>query len=71
MRKERKHFTAEEKVAILRRHLVDKVPKFILRAFRVARTSCPKSSASFIEFSETDDSGCIEHLKRSERYLFC
>src|SRR6266516_5950603 len=26
MRKERKHFTAEEKVAILRRHLLDKVP---------------------------------------------
>ena len=26
MRKERKHFTLEEKVAILRRHLVDKVP---------------------------------------------
>jgi transposase len=25
MRKERKHFTPEEKVAILRRHLVDKV----------------------------------------------
>ena len=26
MRKERKHFTPEEKVAILMRHLVDKVP---------------------------------------------
>ena len=26
MRKERKHFTPEEKVAVLRRHLVDKVP---------------------------------------------
>ena len=26
MRKERKHFTPEEKVAIMRRHLVDKVP---------------------------------------------
>src|ERR1700746_3922944 len=26
MRKERKHFTPEEKVAILRRHLVDRVP---------------------------------------------
>src|SRR5437016_13443050 len=26
MRKERKHFTPEEKVAILRRHLVNKVP---------------------------------------------
>ena len=26
MRKERKHFTPEKKVAILRRHLVDKVP---------------------------------------------
>jgi transposase len=26
LRKERKHFTPEEKVAILRRHLVDKVP---------------------------------------------
>jgi transposase len=26
MRKERKHYTAEEKVAILRRHLFDKVP---------------------------------------------
>src|SRR5207237_8891842 len=26
MRKERKHFTPEEKVAILRRHFVDKVP---------------------------------------------
>jgi len=26
MREERKHFTPEEKVAILRRHLVDKVP---------------------------------------------
>jgi transposase len=26
MRKERKHYTAEEKVAALRRHLLDKVP---------------------------------------------
>src|SRR6202007_394446 len=26
MRKERKHYTAEEKVAILRRHLLDRVP---------------------------------------------
>ena len=26
MSKERKHYTAEEKVAILRRHLLDKVP---------------------------------------------
>ena len=26
MRKKRKHFTPEEKVAILKRHLVDKVP---------------------------------------------
>ena len=26
MRKERKHYTAEEKVVILRRHLLDKVP---------------------------------------------
>ena len=26
MRKERQHYTAEEKVAILRRHLLDKVP---------------------------------------------
>src|SRR5438270_6764646 len=26
MRKERKHYNAEEKVAILRRHLLDKVP---------------------------------------------
>jgi transposase-like protein len=26
MRKERKHYTPEEKVAIMRRHLLDKVP---------------------------------------------
>jgi hypothetical protein len=26
MRKERKHYIAEEKVAILRRHLLDQVP---------------------------------------------
>src|SRR6267378_3527996 len=26
MRKERKHYTAQEKVAILKRHLLDKVP---------------------------------------------
>ena len=26
MRKDRKHYTAQEKVAILRRHLLDKVP---------------------------------------------
>jgi transposase-like protein len=26
MRKKRKHYTAEEKVAVLRRHLLDKVP---------------------------------------------
>jgi transposase len=26
MRKERKHYSAEEKVAVLRRHLLDKVP---------------------------------------------
>ena len=30
MRKERKHYTGEEKVAILRRHLLDKVPVFDL-----------------------------------------
>ena len=30
MRKERKHYTAEEKVAILRRHLLDKVAVFDL-----------------------------------------
>jgi hypothetical protein len=28
MRKERKHYTVEEKVAVLRRHLLDKVPVF-------------------------------------------
>lgn len=26
MRKERKHYTAEQKVVVLRRHLLDKVP---------------------------------------------
>jgi len=26
MKKERKHYTPEEKVAVLRRHLLDKVP---------------------------------------------
>lgn len=26
MRKERKHYTPEEKVSVLRRHLIDKVP---------------------------------------------
>ena len=26
MKRERKHYTSEEKVAILRRHLLDKVP---------------------------------------------
>jgi len=26
MRKERKHYTAEEKVTILRKHLLDKIP---------------------------------------------
>src|ERR1700674_3241660 len=31
MRKERKHYTAEEKVAILRRHLLEKVPVSDLR----------------------------------------
>ena len=31
MRKERKHFSPEEKVAILKRHLVDKVPVSELR----------------------------------------
>jgi transposase len=31
MRKERKHYTAEEKVAILRRHLLDKVPAVFYR----------------------------------------
>jgi len=31
MKKERKHYTAEEKVAILRRHLLDKVPVSDLR----------------------------------------
>ena len=30
MRKERKHYTSEEKVAILRRHLLEKVPVFDL-----------------------------------------
>jgi hypothetical protein len=34
MRKGRKHYTGEEKVAILRRHLLDKVPVSDLRAFR-------------------------------------
>ena len=31
MKKERKHYTAEEKVAVLRRHLLDKVPVSDLR----------------------------------------
>ena len=31
MRKERKYYTAEEKVAVLRRHLLDKVPVSDLR----------------------------------------
>jgi transposase-like protein len=31
MKKERKHYTGEEKVAILRRHLLDKVPVSDLR----------------------------------------
>jgi len=30
MRKERKHYTSEEKVNILRRHLLDKIPVFDL-----------------------------------------
>ena len=31
MRKERKHYSSDEKVAILRRHLLDKVPVSDLR----------------------------------------
>jgi hypothetical protein len=31
MRKERTHYTADEKVAILRRHLLDKVPVSAIR----------------------------------------
>jgi transposase len=36
MRKERKHYNPEEKVAILRRHLLDKVPLSELCEERVA-----------------------------------
>jgi hypothetical protein len=37
MRKERNHYTAEEKVAILRRHLLDKVPVSDGGGFGVSR----------------------------------
>jgi hypothetical protein len=36
-RKERNHYTAEEKVAILRRQLVDKVPVSDVGGFGVSR----------------------------------
>ena len=38
MRNERKHYTAEEKVAILRRHLLDKVPVSELREMEKRRS---------------------------------
>ena len=37
MRKERNHYAAEEKVAILRRHPVDKVPVSDVGGFGVSR----------------------------------
>jgi transposase len=58
MRKERKHFTPEEKVAILRRHLVDKVlvsepceelglrPTVFYRARRWTRSSSVRRRAA-------------------------
>jgi hypothetical protein len=36
-RKDRNHYTAEEKVAILRRHLLDKVPVSDVGGFGVSR----------------------------------
>jgi transposase-like protein len=48
MRKERKHYTAEEKVAILRRHLLDKVPVSNLceELDSLARNARPFSTAT-------------------------
>ena len=40
MRKERKHYSAEEKVAILRRHLLDKVPVSDLLTENAHRRAC-------------------------------
>ena len=42
MRKERKHYTAEEKVAILRRHLLEQEPisKFLLQVLDAFLLRC-------------------------------
>lgn len=51
MKKERKHYTAEEKVAILRRHLIDRVQFVLLRPFglvcnaRITRRSASQLSS--------------------------
>jgi len=44
MRKERKHYSAEEKVAILRRHLLDEVPVSDLGVLR--EQQCPPKQAT-------------------------
>ena len=49
MRKERNHYTAEEKVAILRRHLVDKAPVSDVGGFGVSRFTAQLSGNSGVE----------------------
>ena len=76
MKKERKHYTGEEKVAILRRHLLDKVPVSDLcedmgcspRCSTVGKRVFENGAAAFQGKSRPDhqaEQQRIEFLKRS------
>jgi transposase len=78
MRKERKHYTAEEKVAILRRHLLDKVPisdlceEYGLQPtvfYRWQKEFFENGAAAFQEKSRPDHQGEKERIEFLEKKI--
>ena len=74
MRKERKHFTPEEKVAILRRHLVEKVPVSELceelglgqQCSTAGRKNCSRTEPPLFSLKERPQRQVEEKQKRIE-----
>ena len=74
MRKERKHYRAEEKVAILRRHLLDKVPVSDLcdelglqpTVFYRWQKELFENGAAAFQSKDRPDHGVVEKQKRIE-----
>ena len=84
MRKERKHYTSEEKVAILRRHLLDKVPVSDLCEelglkptvfYRWQKEFFENGAAAFrlraVRTSKPDNNGSSSWKRRSRRRMRC